>query len=490
MDNKTMMQYFEWYLPEDGLLWKRVAAQAEELKKNGINMVWLPPAYKGAAGAKSVGYDVYDTYDLGEFEQKGSVATKYGTREEYLTAVAALQEQGIEVLADVVLNHMMGADGTEEVFAEEDAANDREQEIGGKQQITAWTRFDFPGRNGKYSAMKWNAAHFSGTDWDEAGKRNGIFCFEGKTWNRETDSENGNYDYLMGADLDTDNPETVKAVTDWGKWYLNTVHMDGFRLDAVKHISFDFYREWLKEMRAYAGKNFFSVGEYWADDIGKLTHYLDVTENSLSLFDVPLHFAFLKAATGNGDYDMGAILHGTLAEARPENAVTFVDNHDTQPGQALCSFIPAWFKPLAYALILLQEKGIPCVFYGDYYGIPHDHVAAVPGLKKLCSIRKLYAYGRQKDYFDDGSLVGFTRAGDSEHPDSGLAVLMTDSVSGTKRMQVDEKYAGEAFYNVLCPYMDPVVLDADGSGVFRADGGSVSVWVRKAAYEKIMTEVA
>ena len=75
MKNTTMMQYFEWYLPENGLHWKRCAAQAGQLAETGINMVWLPPAYKGAAGENSVGYDVYDTYDLGEFDQKGCVKT-------------------------------------------------------------------------------------------------------------------------------------------------------------------------------------------------------------------------------------------------------------------------------------------------------------------------------------------------------------------------------------------------------------------------------
>ena len=49
-----MMQFFEWYLPENQLHWKRTAAQAEELGRIGINMVWLPPAYNGAAGAASV----------------------------------------------------------------------------------------------------------------------------------------------------------------------------------------------------------------------------------------------------------------------------------------------------------------------------------------------------------------------------------------------------------------------------------------------------
>ena len=116
MNNKTMMQYFEWYQPDDGLFWKRCAAQAEKLKEKGIDMVWLPPAYKGTSSA-DVGYGVYDLYDLGEFDQKGTVRTKYGTIDEYKEAVSAFQENGIEVVADIVLNHRMGADRTEPVLA-------------------------------------------------------------------------------------------------------------------------------------------------------------------------------------------------------------------------------------------------------------------------------------------------------------------------------------------------------------------------------------
>ena len=489
MTNKTMMQYFEWYLPENTLHWKRVEKQAKELKEAGVNMLWLPPAYKGANGTQSVGYDVYDTYDLGEFHQKGAIPTKYGTKEEYLAAVRALQEQGIEVLADVVLNHMMGADATELVMVEETAINDRENEISGFKEISAWTKFDFSGRNGQYSDFKWNKSHFSGTDWDDAAKKNGIYRFEGKNWNRETDSENVNYDYLMGADLDTDNPETVKAVTDWGKWYMDTVKMDGFRLDAVKHISFDFYKEWIQNIRTHVGKDFFAVGEYWSKELAKLTHYLDEVENSMSLFDVTLHYAFLQAATSNGEFDMRTIFDSSLVKTRPFNAVTFVDNHDTQPNQALYSFIPEWFKPLAYALILLRKDGIPCVFYGDYYGIPHDNILPVRDLKKLIKLRELYAYGEQNDYFDDMSVVGFTRTGDEEHSDSGLAVLLTDSVAGTKWMKVHEKFAGCKFYDALGHFKEPVILDEKGCGEFKVDGGSVSVWVPEIVYQKLYTEL-
>ena len=85
-----------------------------------------------------------------------------------------------------------------------------------------------------------------------------------------------NYDYLMGVDLDFDNPDTCQALLDWGKWYFDTVQPDALRLDAVKHISFESYREWLKLIRRETGRNFYAVGEYWSGDLDKLLHYIDV----------------------------------------------------------------------------------------------------------------------------------------------------------------------------------------------------------------------
>ena len=125
--NRTMMQYFEWYLPNDGLWWKRCAAKAENLNGIGITDVWLPPAYKGTS-QEDVGYGVYDMYDLGEFDQKGTVRTKYGTKQEYEEAITAFHKAGIQVFADIVLNHRMGGDGTETVSAVSDSPEDRTQQ--------------------------------------------------------------------------------------------------------------------------------------------------------------------------------------------------------------------------------------------------------------------------------------------------------------------------------------------------------------------------
>ena len=156
--------------------------------------------------------------------------------------------------------------------------------------------------------------------------------------------------------------------------------MDGFRLDAVKHINTNFYKKWIKELRNATNKQLFTVGEYWTGDVSKLHKYLTEIEGEISLFDVPLHYN-LCTASKEENYDLSQIFEHTLVKENPSKAVTFVDNHDTQPEQALESFIEKWFKPAAYALILLREDGYPCVFYGDYYGIPHNNIEPVEELK-------------------------------------------------------------------------------------------------------------
>ena len=118
-DNRTMMQYFEWYIKPEEKLWKKVIDEAKNLEKLGITDVWLPPAYKAAGGKQDPGYGVYDLYDLGEFNQKGSIETKYGTKDEYLKAIDELHKNNIRVYADIVLNHKMGADESEVVYAKE-----------------------------------------------------------------------------------------------------------------------------------------------------------------------------------------------------------------------------------------------------------------------------------------------------------------------------------------------------------------------------------
>src|SRR3982750_118500 len=117
MKNGTMIQFFHWYTPADGSLWKHTKEEAPRLAKLGLTAAWLPPASKAAGGGYSVGYDVYDLYDLGEFDQKGTIRTKYGTRNELEEATKTLKVAGIQVILDVVVNHKGGGDEVEKMMA-------------------------------------------------------------------------------------------------------------------------------------------------------------------------------------------------------------------------------------------------------------------------------------------------------------------------------------------------------------------------------------
>ena len=104
MVNGIMMQYFEWFLLPQCKLWNEISCEARNLRDLGITAVWMPPAYKGFGGAYDVGYGAYDLYDLGEFNQKGSIETKYGSKDEYLMAIKMLNKNGIQSYGDIVLN--------------------------------------------------------------------------------------------------------------------------------------------------------------------------------------------------------------------------------------------------------------------------------------------------------------------------------------------------------------------------------------------------
>lgn len=478
--NPLLLQAFAWDMAPNSSHWRLLAENAVFLAACGVSSIWLPPAYKGQAGVKDVGYGVYDMYDLGEFDQKGTVPTKYGTKDEYLAAVAALHDAGIAVVADIVLNHRMGGEVAEIVRATPVDPGDRRRPTGEVEEIRAWTRYEFPGRAGAYSDFAWDWTCFNGSDWDENRGISGVWLFEGKQWNENVDDEFGNYDYLMGCDVDIADPKVRDELDRWGRWYVETADIDGLRLDAVKHIGADFFAGWLPELRKATGRALPAVGEYWSHDVTELEQYLEAVP-STSLFDVPLHFHLHAASNSNGDVDLSRLFDGTLVEADPARAVTFVENHDTQPGQSLASTVQSWFKPSAYAIILLREAGTPCVFWGDLFGTPETgDLPAVVELPLLMTMRRALAHGPQHDAFDAPDVVGFAREGDDAHPGSGLAVVLSDRLAGVKRLYVGSRHAGKTWISVVGGH-EPVVVGDDGAVELPVGDGGLSVYVPEAA---------
>jgi alpha-amylase len=216
--NQTIIQFFHWDYPNDGSLWKHCAAEASFLQKLGFTHVWLPPAYKSAWGTNEPGYAVYDHFDLGEFDQQRTVPTKYGTKQEYIDCIKTLHEHKLQVLADIVLNHKVGGEETEKFNVKQVNPDNRTEISPEEQEIEAFTKFSFPGRNKKYSGFVWDFHSFSGVSKEENGE-NKIFTIlneYGEDWEEMMDDENGNFDYLMGNDSEA-RIEYVRAeMKKWG----------------------------------------------------------------------------------------------------------------------------------------------------------------------------------------------------------------------------------------------------------------------------------
>ena len=272
-------------------------------------------------------------------------------------------------------------------------------------------------------------------------------------------------------------------------------------------MSRQFYLKWLADVRKATGKELFCVGEYWDYSADALEAYLG-GEHTMSLFDVPLHFAFFGASHDRDNIDFVHMLDSSFVSRDPVHTVTFVDNHDTQPNQSLESTVQHWFKPVAYSIILLREAGYPCVFFADLFGLPNDAIPAVAELPLLMEVRRRFAYGVQHDYLDEPDLAGWTREGDESVGDAtGVAVILcsrrrpddwdqADPEPGfdeicaidrwaTKTMYVGTQHAGETWQCVLGDVAE-VTIDEQGMGTFPAsDSSMVTVFLPQEAANRL-----
>ena len=475
--NPTIMQAFYWemgtkvgpndYLkkyPKETNLWRLLAERAPGLKQVGISGLWLPPAAKAMAGGNSVGYDVYDLWDLGEFDQKGTVRTKYGTRAELDNALKALHAQGIAVYFDAVLNHRMGADEQEDVPLHVKSGGGHSWE---------WTKYTFPGREGKYAEYgakpEWNWEYFDGIDGEDGG-----LLFSGKEWDDCVP------DYLMGADVDYQYPAVREEIKAWGRWIIDEVGFDGFRLDAVKHVDNGFIHEWIDHVQNSSGKDVFFVGEAWIEDSNQLINYINAVDSPhLKVFDFPLHSYFLALANGGGGLNnMSRLAHVGLVNHPDyrDRAVTFADNHDTnRDGEAAGVHR---YKYQAYAYLLTREYGIPCVWWKDYY-----IYGMKTGIDKLLLARKYYAYGPGYEVDNnDLDVYSYVRAG-IPGTGTGLVLMLTDGPTGGKQIvskRIDARKPNTTFYDLTGHVSGTVTTDGQGYGDFKvrmSEGEGWSVWV-------------
>ncbi|GAB3728306.1 hypothetical protein GCM10027594_10410 [Hymenobacter agri] len=448
--NGVMMQGFYWNTPlttTAGTWWQNLGSKATELGQAGITAMWLPPAYKGGS-QQDVGYGVYDRYDLGEFNQKGTVATRYGTIGQLQSAIGALHGQGIQVYEDMVMNHLTWADGQENVNGN-----------------NVYTRFDYTGRNNTYSTYKWTSANFTGT---QQAPNNG--WYQWKSWDFQPYANGDAYDNLLGSEIQYNgNSYNANETINWGNWITAKLGLDGYRLDATKHIYTPFVNQWLDAVKGTSGR--FAVSEAWFRNLGDMNNYAAATGGRTSLFDVPLHYTFQDMSNGNGAWDMRGLQFAGFTEANGALSVSFVDNHDTdQQGGALYSPVTN-LKMLAYAYILTRDKGYPCVFYRDFY-----EYGLGAQIKKLIAIRKANAYGTGAEYtsVNDADLYAYSRAGDATH--KGLLLLLNDG-SAARSKGITTPFKSASLTDATGNNGGTITTDANGYGVFPVGARSYAAWV-------------
>ncbi|WP_051412164.1 alpha-amylase domain-containing protein [Halonatronum saccharophilum] len=343
-------------------------------------------------------------------------------------------------------------------------------------QVYAYVDFSgLKGRDNYYSRAKdfeWDWKAFNGTDYFDGLGNVGATLFEGKEW----DDAYGD-PYLMGADVDYQNPNVQHELKEWGQWIINDIDFDGFRLDAIKHVDTPFVRDWIDYVQDNSEKDVFYIAEAWEREVDGLTGYLDAIEDpQMYAFDFPLREDFMGMSYGN--LDMRDLASAGLVNSRyKDQAVTFIDNHDTYRdgdpyGEAVNNF-----KYQAYTYILTREHGLPTIFWKDYY---QDDMKE--GIDKLLEVRRDFAYGRGYEVDNnDRTTYSYVREGIEELPESGLVMMITRNTNGnTITKEINSRQPNTLFYDYTGNVEEIIETDNNGYGEFQVQGSEAegwSVWV-------------
>ncbi|MEP6262104.1 MAG: alpha-amylase [Gillisia sp.] len=419
----VMMQTFYWDVEPRHEWWNLINGKVEGWANAGIDRLWLPVATKGQSGGYSMGYDPSDYFDFGEYNQHGTVPTRFGTRDELVTLIANAHANDLEVIADIVINHNSG---------------------GGLE----WN----PYRN-KNTYTLFNEAH---------GNASGMFNrnYENFYPNSTSDYDNGS---LFYAEQNLDhNQEYVK---NWlwkdensvAKYYQDVMGFDGWRFDYVQGFEPWVIKEWMDEVGGFA------VGENWDGNANNLRKW--VADAGIPAFDFSAFYKMEEAFDRHDD--LTYLGKDMLRKTHPEMAVTFVANHDSEKDSNEDNRIATENKMKAYAYILTHD-GYPTIFYSDY-----ENAAFQDELKKLILLHNTLATGEVEILYNDNDEYVMKRKGTSTNP--GL-ILYINTSSNTKRRTITSHWTSTTLLDYSGKTTYKPTSGADGSVSIEAPANSYSVW--------------
>jgi alpha-amylase len=307
-----------------GVWWDSIATVAPALAASGYQTIWVPPPNKGFGNLWDVGYGIYDYYDFGEFNQKGSTRTRHGNKTQFESMVSTLKAQGIEVMIDAVLNHRGGGDGQQYY-----------QPFASGQGYTYFNPASgrFPGDSTHFHP---NFAHTSATgDYYER------LFFEDLCYFNGVDQTPPPGGWYFGTPPFPGLGPVADSLIAWGRYLVDSVGVDAFRLDAVKHIEPYFLAKWLTETND--GTQPYAVGELFDYTQSVLSNYHSQVTTSpvntvkaaeFSVFDFPMRLAIKDVLNdGAGTQNItDKLRYGSLVwntGLTGFHTVNWIDNHDT-----------------------------------------------------------------------------------------------------------------------------------------------------------------
>ncbi|MAO38096.1 MAG: alpha-amylase [Zunongwangia sp.] len=419
----VMMQAFYWDVEPRFEWWNTISDKLGSWADAGVNRIWIPPASKGQSGGYSMGYDPSDYYDFGEYDQHGTIPTRFGTREDLEQMISVAHDNDIEVIADMVLNHNSGGGLEYNPYREKET----------------YTLFD-----------------------ETHGNASGMF---NRNYEDFYPNSVSNYDPGSLFYQETNLDHHRERVQNWlwkdensvAKYYKNVMGFDGWRFDYVLGFEDFVIKDWLEEVGG------FSVSELWDGNPGVLRNHIEATGSGV--FDFAAFYVMEQAFDRN--HDLKGLTDDQVWQTNPEKAVTFTANHDTEKDANEDNIIAPENKLKAYAFIM-THPGYPTVFYLDY-----ENPEFQEQLNKLIRIHNSLATGSLEIIYADNDEYIMQRSGNSENP--GLILYMNISAS-TKRRTITTSWDS----SILMDYSEnsnyhPKVSE-DGEVTIEAPANSYAIW--------------
>jgi glycosidase len=402
--------------PKTPWWWNHLAAQANDFRTAGFTAVWLPPVLKTSAGVHigSDGYGPFDDYDIGSKSQMGSVPTRFGSREQLQRCVATFRANGLDVYLDMVEHHRSGDPGN---------------------FVFRYRGADGTPATGRFPKDPLNFVPNVPRDPNLGGPAKDDFPF-----GRELAPINGKpQGYVFNGLIDA------------ADWLTRALDVQGYRLDDVKGLSTDFLFPFLTQ-KAMAGK--FAFGEFFDGNRTLVNAWIfnpHGMRGRVSAFDFPLRFILAAMCSNPGRFNMADLDHAGLAGMSPVNAVTFVENHDTDLNEPVVTN-----KILAYAYILTSE-GYPCVYYRDYSTDPNCYGLKQP-IDNLIWIHEKLAAGPTQQRWQDFDLFAYERVGQP-----GLLVALNNNPSGPRTIEVATAFGANVTLHDYTGHGPDLVTSAQGT---------------------------